>query len=169
MILNKYPCNFITLPLNCSSNESRKKWKVIIITVIVDTVFNRTGEKKSKSKFSRRFNAIKCTFEVIKNEEEKKVFERDSPIAVATPHTLMSGFKNLNGDSCRLLFFTSILPTHNWSKFCTLFLHFHTFNIFFSLSNAELQIMQLLINLFRFHSTITVIFHNFMCEWEANH
>lgn len=31
-----------------------------------------------------------------------------SPIAVATPQTLINGFKHVNGDSCRLLFFASI-------------------------------------------------------------
>lgn len=31
-----------------------------------------------------------------------------SPIAVATPHILISGFRHLNGESCRLRFFTSM-------------------------------------------------------------
>jgi hypothetical protein len=31
-----------------------------------------------------------------------------SPMAVATPHTLIKGFKHVNGESCRLRFFTSI-------------------------------------------------------------
>lgn len=31
-----------------------------------------------------------------------------SPIAVATPHTLIKGFKHVNGDSCRLRFLASI-------------------------------------------------------------
>lgn len=32
-----------------------------------------------------------------------------SPIAVATPHTLINGFRHVNGESCRRRFFTSIL------------------------------------------------------------
>lgn len=36
----------------------------------------------------------------------------NSPIAVATPHTLISGFRHVNGDSCRLRFFTSMLSTN---------------------------------------------------------
>lgn len=46
--------------------------------------------------------------------------EHHSPIAVATPHTLMSGFKHVNGESCRLRFFASMFLSHGFQPFrCT--------------------------------------------------